>query len=189
MMGKRTKLIEQFCCAHIRWRSRCVKCVFCVQLCFTKSESSVLFDLTTKSTKKLMVEPSAMVVQGLCLTAILTFLTILYLLRWSCARWNRGRSGLRVSLRWKSSRCMRMLFQSSFILNGHFPSMTLISMFFCSVFSSLKSARQISANTSSISLSSNKEKHIRRDLPDPDLRDMSRIFHFLQKILDMARAY
>ena len=43
---------------------------FWVQSCFLKSEDSVLIDLTTKSTKKLMVEPQAMVGLGLCSAAI-----------------------------------------------------------------------------------------------------------------------
>ena len=41
-----------------------------MQSCFLKSETSVLIDLTTKSTKKLMVEPQAMVGLGLCSAAI-----------------------------------------------------------------------------------------------------------------------
>ena len=38
-----------------------------MQFCFLKSETSVLIDLTTKSIKKLMVEPPAMVGLGLSL--------------------------------------------------------------------------------------------------------------------------
>ena len=42
-----------------------------MQSSFTKSEASVLIDLTTMFTKKLMVEPPAMVRLGLCSAAIL----------------------------------------------------------------------------------------------------------------------
>ena len=43
---------------------------FWVQSCFLKSENSVLIDLTTKSTKKLMAEPPALVGLGPCSAAI-----------------------------------------------------------------------------------------------------------------------
>ena len=58
--------------AHIRWRSRCATRMCSADPECTQhssipiSEAPVLFDLTTKSAKKLVVEPPATVGLGLC---------------------------------------------------------------------------------------------------------------------------
>ena len=63
-------------CAHIRWSSRCAEGMCSADpegtqhSSITKSEASVLIDLTTKSVKKLVVEPPATVELGLCSAAI-----------------------------------------------------------------------------------------------------------------------
>ena len=75
-MEKKAKLNAQLFCAHIRWSSRCAKGVCstdpeCTQhSSIPKSEASVLIDLTTKSAKKLVIEPPATVGLGLCSAAI-----------------------------------------------------------------------------------------------------------------------
>ena len=55
---------------EIEVRKRRALSGFWVQSCFLMSENSVLIDLTTKSTKKLMVEPPAIVGLGPCSAAI-----------------------------------------------------------------------------------------------------------------------
>ena len=66
-MEKKARLNAQLFCAHIRWSSRCAKGLCsadpeCTQhSSIPKSEASVLIDLTTKSAKKLAVEPPATV--------------------------------------------------------------------------------------------------------------------------------
>ena len=63
LMEKKAKLIAPLFCTHILWKSRsangmCSVDPECTQhSSFTQSETSVLFDLTTKSVKKLVIEP------------------------------------------------------------------------------------------------------------------------------------
>ena len=90
LMEKKAKLNAPLFCTHIRWTSRfanrmCSVDPECIQHSrFPKSEASVLFDLTTKSVKKLVIEPPATVVLGLCfqLLFMMSFST-LRSLRWS----------------------------------------------------------------------------------------------------------